>query len=131
MVFSIPGHSLVLASRLTYESMAYRWSYTITWLPFPSLNLKLGGLAIPTYDPSAVHSLQMADGSAVTFFAPLIYLIFLTSSTSETDGQSSSPATCSFVAGSFARPSSPSCSFPSIPPLVSPLPIRDGRYCGG
>ena len=91
MVFPTPGHFLVLASRLTYENMAYRWSYTISCLPSPSLRLKHRGLAIPTYDPSAVPSLQMADGSEVTFFAPLIYLIFLTSSTSVTDGQFSSP----------------------------------------
>ena len=52
--------------------------------------LKLGGLAIPTYDLSAVPSLQMADGSEVTFSA-LHLSLFLSSSTSETDGQFSYP----------------------------------------
>ena len=50
--FAIISFPDFVGYRLTYENMAHRWSYTI--MPSPSLSLKLGGLVIPTYDPSAV-----------------------------------------------------------------------------
>ena len=111
------------------ENMAYRWSSTGTGSPSPFIELEARRASPFTYDPSAVPSLQMVDGSVVNFFARFIQLVFLTSSIG-VRRTVQIPATCFFVAGSFARPSSPLCSFPRTFPLVSP-PTRDGLYCGG
>ena len=46
-VIPTPGYFLVLASRLTNESMAYRWAFTCTWPPsFSYLIASPGGLAM-------------------------------------------------------------------------------------
>ena len=67
-------------------------------------------------DLSSVPSLQMEDGSKVTFLASFVLSLFLSPSTLESDGQLSSPQRVPRC-GSFARPSSPCAPFP-----VSPLP---------
>ena len=79
-------------------------------------------------DPSSVPSLQMEDGSKV------IFLVFtLSSSFSPQVLRSPTLAlrNASFVAESFARPSSPCAPFPALY-LPSPVsaPIRYGWCCG-
>ena len=79
-------------------------------------------------DPISVPSLQIVDGSRVTSLATLLFSPSLLSSL-EFDGQPWVPH-CPFVAGPFARLSSPWRSFPGSLPLVFLPLIRDGRHCG-
>ena len=115
MVIPTPGPFLVRASRLLYENMAYRW--WISWTSFASLlqcNSRRERRPLTTTPrfPSSVPSSRLANGSRDTNLAFTLF----SSSTSESDGQLSSPQPV-LVAESFARPSSPCAPFP-----VSPLP---------
>ena len=88
----VPGLFLVLASRLLYENMAYRW--WISWTSLASLLPCTSSLVRRPFTttpcvPSSVPSSRMADGSRVTLLVWPFSL--LSSSTSESDGQLSSP----------------------------------------
>ena len=76
-------------------------------LPSLSFILKLNGLVTPTYDLSAVRSMQMADSSEIT---SLLLSFFPRVLRSPTD--SLAPRNMPSVAGSLARPSSPCAPFP-------------------
>ena len=71
-------------------------------------------------DPSSVPSLQMEDGSKVIFLVFYGLFLFLSSSTSESDGQLSSPQRV-LRCGILCSPVFSLCSFPSISPPVSLL----------
>ena len=132
MVIPTPGYFLVLASRLTNESMAYRWAFTCTWPPsFSYLIASPGGLAM-------IHILRplsrpvFADGGRLSGHSLRPHRSIYVSSPSsslESDGQSRPPQHV-HVAGFSTRPSSPWRSFPSPFPLVFLPFIRDGRHCG-
>ena len=84
------GHFLVLPAR--------------TW---PTIGSELEGLATPSYDLSAVRSMQMADSSKITFSAPHLSL--------------SLPLLVRLLLVLLSQ---------YLPSRVT-APIRDGRYCGG
>ena len=101
--------------------MAYRW--WISWTSLASLlprNSRRERRPLTTTPcvPSSVPSSRMADGSRVTLLVWSFSLF--PSSTSESDGQLSSPQPVT-VAGSFACPSSPCAPLPvsSLPCLYS------------
>ena len=71
-------------------------------------------------DPSSVPSLQMEDGSKVIFLVFYGLFLFLSSSTSESDGQLSSPQRI-LHCGILCSPVFSLCSYPSISPPVSLL----------
>ena len=121
MVIPTPGPFLVRASRLLYENMAYRW--WISWTSFASLlqcnsRRERWPLATTPRFPSSVPSSRLANGSRDTNLAFTLF----SSSTSESDGQLSSPQpVLVIVAGSFACLSSPCAPLPvsSLPCLSS------------
>ena len=121
MVIPTPGPFLVRASRLLYENMAYRW--WISWTSFASLlqcNSRRERRPLTTTPrfPSSVPSSRLANGSRDTNLAFTLF----SSSTSESDGQLSSPQpVLVIVAGSFACLSSPCAPLPvsSLPCLSS------------
>ena len=109
------------APRLLYENMAYRW--WISWTSFASLlqcNSRRERRPLTTTPrfPSSVPSSRLANGSRDTNLAFTLF----SSSTSESDGQLSSPQpVLVIVAGSFACLSSPCAPLPvsSLPCLSS------------
>ena len=65
-VIPTPGYSLVLASRLTNESMAYRGAFTCTWLPSQTyLIASPGGLAM-IHIPRPLSRPVFADGGRLS-----------------------------------------------------------------
>ena len=71
MAIPTSGYFLVLASRLTNESMTYRW--VITCLIFAASPGMLAMIHI--CDPSAVPSFQMGDGSVVILFVLIVLFV--------------------------------------------------------
>ena len=121
LVFPTPGLFLVLALRLLYENVAYRWLITTpTSASLHSVNLPLLERWSPLYNcgPSSVPSSQMVDGSKVTFLASVLSIHLPLLSTSELYGQPRTPhcLRCGFL----VCPSSPWSSFPGTFPLVFP-----------
>ena len=114
-----PDPFLVRASRLLYENMAYRW--WISWTSFASLlqcNSRRERRPLTTTPrfPSSVPSSRLANRSRDTNLAFTLF----SSSTSESDGQLSSPQPV-LRCGILCSPVFSLCSFPSISPPVSLL----------
>ena len=119
MVIPTPGPFLVRASWLLYENMAYRW--WISWTSFASLlqcNSRRERRPLTTTPrfPSSVPSSRLANGSRDTNLAFTLF----SSSTSESDGQLSSPQPV-LHCGFLCSPVFSLCSFPSVSPPVSLL----------
>ena len=119
-----PGLSLVLASRLLTRirptvgrSPEHHWPPSS---PATTSSRERWPLNTTLRDPSSVPSLQMEDGSKVIFLVFYGLFLFLSSSTSESDGQLSSPQRV-LRCGILCSPVFSLCSFPSISPPVSLL----------
>ena len=77
-----------------------------------------GLLPFTICDPLSVPSLRMEDGSMVTLLSSYVLSLLLSSSTSESDGQLSSPQRV-LRGGILCSPVFSSCSSPCISPPVS------------